>query len=179
MHIFSIKKAAFLFLFFCCLFSCGGSKSTLRGKYAVNEVKIAASSINQSSITRVEVFFETKKEFDGIPDGVDVVVRLPAELGFVQGSSFIYDNSTRDRDRYTPDDIVLCDTGEIFLLYFFSDADLFDRQIGFDANYGFVFEVFAKTKVDSTLVGAAAGRNVRFSCGEFFNAQKVDSIQVR
>ncbi len=160
------------------LSACGSSGSNLEGSYSVKDVNIMANDIQIGESVKVEVFFDTKYETDGSPDGVDVIVRVPSEVAFVDGSSRIYDNSTNDSDPYTPNDIVRCDTGEVYLVYNFSDFDLFGRQIEGPASFGFKFEVSGKLQVSATFIGATAGRGDDFLCGAPFAAEENEAVQV-
>lgn len=174
----NLLKSALFAVFALSLFACGGGGSDLSGKYSVNDVNILANDIEVGERVRVEVFFETKVEVDGFPDGVQVVVRVPAELRYVPGSSAIYDGSTRNTDARTPDDVVNCATGETFLLYDFDDSELFDRAISGSNNFGLRFEAEGVTPVAVTRVGASAGEREDFACGENFRAEQDEAVEV-
>lgn len=173
-----ISLVALLAIFVAVTCGCGSSGSSLQGTYSVKDVNILANDINIGESVRVEVFFETKTEVDGTPDGLDVIVRIPAELDFVPGSSGIYDNSTDDSDSYTPQEVVRCETGEIFLVYQFNDFDLFEREIGTAGSFGLKFEARGRSTVSSTFVGATAGSSETFRCGEFYAAEENEAVQV-
>lgn len=174
----SIKVSTFLILIVS-LLSCGGSSdSSLSGTYSVEDVNILADNIEVGEEVRVEVFFETKTEGDGTPDGVDVVIRVPSELDLVLGSSELYDNSTGDSDRFTPHNIVNCPTGETYIVYNFSDFDLDDHELGGFGKFGLKFQVRGRTPTPQTLVGAVAGSNERFNCGDFLDAEQNEAVEI-
>ena len=162
------------------IISCGGSDSNsdLSGTYSVDDVNILANDINIGEQVRVEVFFETETEVDGTPDGVDLVVRIPAELSFVSNTSELYDNSTNNSDPFTPNNIVDCPTGETYLIYNFSDFDLFQHELTTLGKFGLKFHVRGKISTPETLVGASAGTNQGFICGQFFAAEQNEAIEV-
>ncbi|MCO6431050.1 MAG: hypothetical protein J5J00_09340 [Deltaproteobacteria bacterium] len=158
--------------------ACGGSGRSLQGKYSVTDVNILANDIEVGESVRVEVFFETKTEGDGTPDGVDLVVRIPAELEYVSGTSAIYDGDTNNSDRYTPQLITECETGESYLIYEFQDFDLFNREVGGAGNFGIRLEARGVSPVAATFVGATAGDREGFECGEQFAAEENEAVQV-
>lgn len=162
------------------LVACGSdSDSELSGIYSVNDVNILSNDIDIGEQARTEIFFETKTEIDGSPDGLQVVVRIPAELSFVPGSSQLYDGSTNDSDSYTPSNIVKCPTGETYLTYNFSDFDLFQHELAETGRFGLKFLIQGVTPTPQTLVGAsAAGDVVGFDCGEFFDAEQNEAVEV-
>lgn len=144
----------------------------------MNDVNILANDIQVGETVRVEVFFETKIEDDGTPDGVELVVRIPAELSYVSGTSQIYDGSTDDSDTYTPDFTEKCPSGETFLSYLFQDSDLFEREVGQFGEFGLRFEVVGVTPVDATFVGAIAGDRENYLCGGTFPPEQNEAVQV-
>ncbi len=76
---------ALVFLF---ILGCGSdSGGKLDGKYSVTDVNVLAFNIQRGEQVRAEIFFETKTEPDGYPDGLDVIVRIPPELVYAEGSS--------------------------------------------------------------------------------------------
>lgn len=158
--------------------SCGGSSNGLNGSYRINDVNILADNIEVDEEVRVDIFFETKTESDGFPDGVDLVVRIPAELSYVLGTSQIYDSSLGDTDSYTPHRIEECPTGETFLVYNLSDGDLFEREIDGFGKFGLRFQARGKSPVSTTLLGASAGNGESFECGVTFEAEKSEAIEV-
>ena len=161
--------------------ACSGSSDeddNLVGEYTVEDVNILANDVEVGESVRVEVFFESKIEDDGSPDGLDVVIRIPPELQYVTGSSDIYDGSTDASDQYTPTVIESCPTGETFLSYQFSDLDLFDREISTFGKFGLRLQVRGVTPIQATLIGASAARVQEYFCGEFFDAEKNEAVQV-
>jgi len=161
------------------LVSCGGgSGSSLFGHYSIDDVNILADNIQVGESVRAEVFFETKTESDGVPDGLDVVVRIPAELNYIRGTSQLYDGGTSDSDSYTPNDIVNCETGETYLVYNFADFDLFEHEVGGFGKFGFKFEVRGVSSTPETFIAASAGSNEEFHCGEAFVSEGNEAVQV-
>lgn len=148
------------------------------GQYSVKDVNILAGDIEVGETVRVEVFFETKIEDDGTPDGVELIVRIPAEIAYVVGTSRIYDGSTDQSDSFTPNFSETCDSGETYLSYLFQDIDLFDREVGQFGEFGIRFEAVGVTPVDSTLIGASAGEREEYRCGEFFAAEENEAVEV-
>lgn len=168
----------FLFLI-SILFGCGGSSSiSLNGKYSANDVAIIANEIEIGEAVRTEVFFETKTEIDGTPDGVDLIVRIPKELSFVDGSSRLYDGNTDNTDAYTPNDIVRCETGETFLVYNFSDFDLYEHEIEGFGKFGIRFEVRGLSRTNATFVEASAGDGEFFECGQIYVSEVNEAVAV-
>jgi hypothetical protein len=160
------------------ILSCGSSGGNLQGKYSVTDVKILANDIQLGETVRTEVFFETKFELDGMPDGLDVIVRIPPELEYVPGSSFIYDNITDNADPFSPTDVRLCAGGESFFIYSFEDFDLFGRELSHPGQFGLKFESRGISKTPVTYVGAIAGRGVGFDCGVDFPAEEKEGVEV-
>lgn len=162
------------------LVGCGsGSDSGLNGSYEVDDVNILANDITVGESTRVEVFFETKTEVDGLPNGLDVVVRVPPEIAYLPNSSRLYDRTTSESDRYDPSDAVFCPGGEAYLIYYFTDADLFDRELSHSGQFGLKFEVRGLTPIGSAPIQAAAsGQGVPFECGKSFGFEQDESVQV-
>jgi|GEM_PF-6593820 len=158
--------------------SCGNSNSILGGDYEVQDLNILANDIERGESVRVEVFFETKTEFDGTPDGTEVVVRIPPELRYVPLSSEIYDGSTDATDQRSPDTVLPCPDGSQFVIYQFSDADLFGRGIRSNTEFGFRFNVVGNTPVNLTYVRAAAGESVAYSCFSPFSFEEQEALQV-
>lgn len=160
------------------LLSCGGGGSdNLQGSYGVNDVNILAKNIDVGEDVRVEVFFETKTEFDGTPDGVDLIVRVPADLEYVPGTSFIYDNSTDNTDARTPDNVEVCDDGSQLITYNFIDAELFERELGI-GKFGLRFEARGARSSTTATVGARADGVFIPSCDEVFTAEEDETISV-
>lgn len=144
----------------------------------MRDVSIIADDIEVGEDVRVEVFFETKTEVSGEPDGVDLVVRIPVELEYVSGTSRIYDGSTDDSDGRTPDNVVVCETGETYLVYNFSDSDLFGREVSTAGNFGIRFEARGASSVPETFIGASAGDGEDFECGAHFAAEENEAVEV-
>ncbi len=175
----AITSVSFTIALLLFLGSCGGSSSlSLNGKYEVQDVNLLADDIDVGEDVRVEVFFETKTEFDGNPDGVEVVVRLPVQLQYLTGSSEIYDGTTRETDGRTPDNVISCPDGSSFIVYQFSDSDLEDRGLGSRSDYGFRFNVVGVSKVAAAFVRASAGESVEYSCGEPFSFEEEEAVEV-
>ena len=181
-HIFMSNKsviASFVLMTTLFLVACGGSSGRdLMGKYSVNDVNILADNIEVGETVRLEVFFETKIEDDGFPDGLELIVRIPPELAYVVGTSRIYDGSTDVSDAFTPNFSETCPTGETYLSYFFQDIDLFDRELDQFGQFGIRLELVGRTPVSSTLVGATAGEREGYRCGEEFAAEENEAVEV-
>lgn len=159
--------------------NCGGSDSFLQGTYSVKDVSILSDHIAVGEVVRVEVFFETKYEFSGGPDGLDLFVRLPRELSYVLGSARIYDNLDDNSDPYTPDDVVRCLSGETILFFSFSDSDLSGRELsGGPADYGIKFEARGQERTPVTYVGAIAGRDENYRCAESFPSEEDEAVEI-
>lgn len=166
---FSRPLIGLLVLWLC---SCGGSDGSLSGSYRVNDVNILANDIEIGESVRVEVFFETKTEFDGSPDGIDVVVRISPSLRFIPGSARIYDDTTDETDSRDPDGIVECPDGATFLIFNFEDDDLEDRSIAGAADFGLRFEAEGIRRNTGAVVSAAAAENQEFSCSDFASEEQ-------
>jgi hypothetical protein len=141
-------------------------------------VNILADDINRGESVRVEVFFETKTEFDGTPDGTEVVVQVPPQLDYIPFSSAIYDGSTDQTDGRSPDAVLPCPDGSQFLIYQFSDSDLFGRSIRSNSQYGFRFNVIGRRAASATYVRAAAGESVAYSCFSPFSFEEQEAVRV-
>ncbi len=159
-------------------FGCGGSDSALSGGYRVQDVNILADDIERGESVRVEIFFETGTEFDGTPDGIEVVVRVPPQLNYVPTSSEIYDGSTEDTDGRSPDAVLPCADGSQFVVYQFSDAELLGRTIRSNNQFGFRFNVVGRVSTNSTFVRAAAGESVAYSCLLPFSFEEEEAVRV-
>lgn len=157
---------------------CGESNSTFAGQYRVQDVNILADDIERGESVRVEIFFETKREFDGTPDGTEVVARVPSQLDYVPLSSEIYDGSTEQTDGRSPDAVLPCPDGSQFIIFQFTDADLLGRAIRSDGRFGFRFNVVGRTPVSATYVRAAAGKSVAYSCFAPFSFEEEEAVQV-
>ncbi len=141
-------------------------------------MNILADDIERGESVRVEIFFETKREFDGTPDGTEVVVQVPPQLDFVPFSSEIYDGSTDQADGRSPDAVLPCRDGSQFLIYQFSDSDLFGRAIRSNGQFGFRFNVVGRTPASATYVRAAAGESVAYSCFSPFSFEEQEAVRV-
>ena len=161
-----------------CAIGCGTSLD-FNGRYEVQNVNILADDINVGESVRTEVFFETKTETDGTPDGVQVVVKVSSALQYLPGTSRIYDDSTDESDLRSPDEVVTCDNGSVFLFYNFLDSELEDRSISGISNFGLKFEVSGKSKTSAAVISAAAGEDQDFSCSEDFDEEASESVEVK
>ncbi len=141
-------------------------------------MNILADDIERGESVRIEIFFETEREFDGTPDGTEVVVRVPPQLNFVPFSSEIYDGSTEQADGRSPDTVLPCPDGSQFIIYQFTDADLFGRAIRSNSRFGFRFNVVGRTPASATFVRAAAGESVAYSCFAPFSFEEEEAVRV-
>lgn len=168
----------------CCGLVCCGGSSSLSGKYEVNDVHVLAKDINVGESTRTEVFFQTRTEFDGTPNAVDVVVKMSPSLVFIEGTSRIYDSSTDNSDPREPDRVIHCTGGGEILIYRFQDYELRDRPISGDDEFGLKYEMLGVSKDPVAIVAAEAFEDAsstlsNFTCDTSFNAEEDETITVR
>lgn len=159
------------------LLSCGGDGS-ISGSYKATDVHIIADDIEIGEAVRVDVYFETKTDFVGRPDDVELVVQIGSALRYQPGSSEIYDGNTDDTDDRSPDDVVRCADGRTFLLYRFDDDDLEDRSIFGSTGFGLRIHVVGENRTSVARIEAAAGEEQEFSCRDDFNSESSDSVEV-
>lgn len=161
------------------LAACGSSNgSGLSGAYEATDVSILARRITVGESVRVDILFTTKYEADGLPDGTDLVVKVPASLTYVIGSSQIFDGSADDRDSRSPDRVVTCDNGDSYVVYNFSDADLFDREIGSFGSFGIRVEVSGRAADPLARIEAAAAAGQEFACDADFRAEADEAVEI-
>jgi hypothetical protein len=156
-----------------------GTSLDFNGRYEVQNVNILADDISVGESVRTEVFFETKTEADGTPDGVQVVVKVSSALQYLPGTSRIYDDSTDESDLRSPDDVVTCGDGSAFLFYNFLDSELEDRSLSGISNFGLKFEVSGRVKTPAAVISAAAAEDQDFSCTSDFDEEESESVEVK
>jgi len=156
-----------------------GSSIISDGEYSVENVNFLANDIDVGESVRTEIFFQTKTEFDGAADGVQVVVKISSALRYLPGSSEIYDDSTEDSDSRSPDQVVTCPDGSTYLFYNFDDSELDDRSLVGSFDFGFKIEVFGVSRTRSAVISASAAENQQFSCFSDFEDEESDSIEVK
>jgi hypothetical protein len=154
------------------------SSADIFSEFAVEGVSIDGARLSIGSTTRTEVFFETKLFPDGEPKGLEVVAMLTPSLSYVEGSSRLYDGSTSRSERRTPDRVVRCQDGSIFIVYDFSDSELDGRSLVGDNDFGLHFDIKGERADDDARVEAAAGEDQEFDCDRSFGAEESDSIVV-
>lgn len=176
-----MKQFRLIITIFCLVLvaGCGGSDSdNLNGSYGVSDISALAKNITIGEGDRVDVYFTSKYEFDGYPDGTDLVLKLPAALAYQLGSSEIFDGSDDARDSRTPDRIVNCDDGTSFIVYNFSDSDLFDREIGGVGSFGIRIQVVGRSVSSIARIEGAAGVPQEYSCDTEFRSEADEAVEV-
>ncbi len=173
----AVYRALFSATLIVAMASCGSDG--VSGSYRVNDVNILSDDMDVGEEVRVEVFFETKSELGGQPDGLDLIVRLSDAIDYVPGSSAIYDQTTDERDGRSPDDVQRCDNGVTYLVYRFDDNDLEGRSLSGADEFGIRFEISGKSRSTRAEVQAAANKSQDFSCDSEFGDEASDSVEVK
>jgi hypothetical protein len=127
---------------------------------------------------RVEVFFNTEIEWDGRPDGVDLIVALDSAVSFLIGSAELYDGTTDDHDRRPPDSVAHCADGRTFLSFNYTDDDLEHRMLFSSGEFGMRFTIIGEQAAPAARIAAAAAQSQPFSCESDFPAEKDDFVAV-
>jgi hypothetical protein len=161
----TFRETILIVLFGVSVMACGND-STIFGTYEATDIDVQDKSLRVGQSTRVRVFFSSETDSFGEPDDVEVVVQLPRALGFVSGTSAIYDESFDDQDEREPNSVVICETGETFVIYRFDDNELSGRGFrGGDFSMRFDIEAIAENAVAE--IEAAAGQTQEYGCGGF------------
>lgn len=172
----SLRTALFAFFAFAI---CGcGSDDGLFGDYRVTDLRLIADDIEIGEDARADISFETRAEADGRPDGLELVVRLSPSLEYLDGSSEIYDDSFDDTDSLDPDSVIDCESGETFVVFRLSSSDLRDRSISGLTDFALKINVVGRLANGAARVEAAADESQDFACGEDFDSEENDSIEV-
>ncbi|MDC0357184.1 hypothetical protein OAO01_00080 [Oligoflexia bacterium] len=157
--------------------ACGSEDKDVLGSHKVTKLEFEEKEIRVGQQMRVEVFFETKTSLVGAPDSVELVLFLSRALEFVAGSSSIFDNTTSDKDGREPDEIMVCENGESFLIYRLDNDELEDRTL-LEGGYGIRFDVRGASETELAKIDGAAASSQFFSCDASFPGEKSDEVRV-
>lgn len=157
--------------------SCG-SDDGIFGDYRVDDIRLIANDIEIGEDARADIFFETRVEADGRPDGLELVIRLSPSLDYLDGSAEIYDDSLSDSDDLDPDSVIRCESGETYIVFRLSGSDLRDRSVSSVSDFALRINVVGKSANSAARIEAAADESQDFACGAEFDSEESDSIEV-
>lgn len=157
------------------LVSCGGGGSNGAQVDAILAEQ-SVLSVGQSTVLRVEVSFDAGDVFYHGKE-VLVVVRLPSELSFVEGSGEI--DQPTGADHSVGAVITTCANGETFLQFNLSDRDLLTatNPLG-DADAELKLTLTAVSPLSNGVIGARADENATFVCSTNFSDEAVTAIDI-
>jgi hypothetical protein len=159
------------------LSGCGGESGDKgASEYEVTGVNIVAHGVAIGGTVRTEVLFDTKQELDGSADGLDVLVKLPPAVEYVEGSSRIYNGDANVTDKLDPTESELCANGTTSLVFRLSRSDLRDRELS-GTSFGLSFEVLGVWTDSGAAIAARADEHADLNC-RGFDAEKEASVKV-
>ena len=170
-----LKLALFLLLVGMLSFiSCGGDDDDIwsDGSRKVKDIKINAQRANIGEIIPVDTYFKTKEEV-GVPQDLELVIRLSPEIRYMNGSSKLYIEG--EGHRRSPDYIMNCANGVTFLWYSLdNDDDL--RYYNGSKNFNMRFDIVTEEYSRMAKIQARAGKHVNYSCDDEFIYQEEDGV---
>ena len=157
---------------------CGSDDNWLDGSYEVREVRVEGEEVRAAESIRTNVYFDTKTDYSGEPQSVELVIEVSSDLEYVEGSSYIYVRSTDDEAHRAPDDVVRCGDGRTFVIYYLDRFDLEDRELVSKGQWALRIYVRGMRIGALGVVRASADDVQHYSCFEPFDAQEADTVRV-
>ena len=154
-----------------CLGSCGGGNLGYSSPY-VTDISAQDRSLAVGDETRIDIYLDAQADYYGYASPAEVMVLLPAELGYVEGSSRIYDQGFSHTSKRDPNYVNYCKDGWTLLFYSFSQGELESANKQTDGFYestaeqGFRLRVVGLIPVQEAIVYAVAKDMVNIRCDD-------------